>query len=195
MTFMYNLVAFAISIGVVAALVQVIDGVAVAKGGIGPFKAGGGWVAFQAWALLFLAGAFNADEVGVHSINGLVWTMISYALGICAAIAIFEVGGLLSKAGFWALPIALVIVCIPVLFLQLTSTPFNYVPALFCGAGVFFAGMTYFPVIPGSFKEGASKWSNYASLAVGELCYCLIGTLAGVTILWWSELPFVLALN
>ncbi|MDR2620562.1 MAG: hypothetical protein LBC29_05545 [Propionibacteriaceae bacterium] len=195
MTFAYNLVAYSISIGVLAAVIQVIDQFAVGKGGIGPFKAGGGWVSFQAWALLFLSGAFNAAEAGTYYWKGIIWTMISYALGICAAVAIFELAAIIGKTGFWAVPIALVIVCIPVLFLQLTSAPFNYVPALFCGAGVFFAGMSYFPSIPGSFKDGASKWSNYGQMAIGELFYCLLGGIAGVVTLWWASLEFVTKLN
>jgi hypothetical protein len=192
---MYNLVAFAIPIGVLAGSVQVVDQFCVGKGGVGPFKAGGGWVSFQAWALYFLAASFNPVEVGTNGINGMLWTMISYTLGIIASVAIFEMGGALGKLGFWAMPITLLILCIPVIFLQLTSAPFNYVPALFCGAGVFFCIMSYFPSIPGSFKEGGSKWSNYLSAGIGELFYCLIGLIAGFLTVAWSGLDFVLKLN
>jgi hypothetical protein len=193
---MYNLIAYAIPIGVVAALVQVIDQLAVGKlKGIGPFVAGGGWVAFQAWALYFLAGSFNPLGVGKNGINGALWTLVSYALGIIASILIFELAGMLGKTGFWATPIALVVICIFVIFLQLTDAPFNYVPALFCGAGVFFCVMSYYPQVPGAFKEGASKWTNYISTAIGELVYCAIGLCAGWIIVTWASLEFVLKFN
>ncbi|MDR1513817.1 MAG: DUF1097 family protein [Propionibacteriaceae bacterium] len=191
MTFMQNLIAYAIPIAVLAALVQVIDQVFVGKlKGIGPFKAGGGWVAFQAWALYFLAAAFNPTGVGKDGINGSLWTLISYSLGIVAAILIFEFAGVLGKTGFWATPLALLVLCIPVIFLQLTSAPFNYVPALFCGAGVFFCIMSYFGNTPGAFKEGASKGSKYASAALGELVYCAIGLAAGFGTVTWANYYF-----
>jgi hypothetical protein len=188
---MQNLVAYAIPVGVLAALVQVIDQLFVGKlKGIGPFVAGGGWVAFQAWALYFLAGAFNPDGVGTNGINGALWALVSYALGIVASILIFEFGGILGKLGFWAMPVSLVVLCIPVIFLQLADAPFNYVPALFVGAGVFFCVMSYFPQVKGAFKEGSSKWSNYGSTAVGELVYCAIGLAAGWGVVSWANYYF-----
>jgi len=186
MTFIQNLVWYAIPIGIVAALVQCLDQALAGKKIFRPLIAGGGWISFQAWALYFLAGAFNPDN-GKWGITGTVWILCSYIMGILAAIIIFEFGGKLAAAKFFAVPLALVVVCIVVMQLQLTSAPLNYVPALFVGAGVFFGIMSYCPQVPGAFDEGASKWTNYGKAAVAELVYCLIGCAAGFIIVWWAS--------
>jgi hypothetical protein len=185
MTFAFNLIAYAIPIGIVAALVQCLDQALAAKKVLAPLIAGGGWISFQAWALYFLAGAFNPNN-GPYGITGTLWILCSYILGIVAAILIFELAGALGKLKFFAVPVALVVICIIVMQLQLCPAPINYVPALFVGAGVFFAIMSYCPMVPGAFAEGASKWSNYTKAAVAELVYCLIGCAAGFIIVWWA---------
>jgi hypothetical protein len=191
MTFMQNLLAYALPVAVLAALVQVIDQLFVGKlKGIGPFIAGGGWVAFQAWALYFLAGSFDGASVGTNGINGALWALVAYALGIIASILIFEFAGVLGKTGFWATPLSLLVLCIPVIFLQLTPHPFKYVPALFVGAGVFFCVMSYFTQVKGAFKEGSSKWSMYGMTAVGELVYCALGLAAGWGVVSWANYYF-----
>ncbi|MDR1710448.1 MAG: DUF1097 domain-containing protein [Propionibacteriaceae bacterium] len=188
MTFVYNLLAYAIPIGIVAALVQCIDQFFAGKKTFAPLIAGGGWISFQAWALYFLAGAFNpAAAETPFNIVGTVWILCSYAMGIIAAILIFELAGKLGSFKFFAVPAALVVICIIVMQLQLTQAPLNYVPALFVGAGVFFAIMSYMPSVPGAFPEGASKWTNYGKAAVGELVYCLIGCLAGFAIVAFAS--------
>jgi hypothetical protein len=190
MTFIQNLVWYAIPIGIVAALVQCLDQALAGKKIFRPLIAGGGWISFQAWALYFLAGAFalaNGLDNGKWGLTGTLWILCSYILGIVAAIIIFELGGVFASAKFWAVPIALVIVCIVVMQLQIASTPINYVPALFVGAGVFFGIMSYCPQVAGAFDEGASKWSNYGKAAVAELVYCLIGCAAGFVIVWWAS--------
>ena len=50
----------------------------------------GDWIAFQAWAIYFLAGC---------NINGGVKGFIAYIIGIVASIAIMSLGGALG--GFW----------------------------------------------------------------------------------------------
>ena len=180
MTFVQNLIAFAIPIGILAALVQTVDQIFVNKlKGIGPLIAGGGWISFQAWAVYFLSAGFNPDGSGASTPYTGLMALISYTLGIIASIAIFELGGALKALKFWAMPVTLVILVIPVIFLQICPAPFNYVPALFVGAGVFFALMSYMPQVPGAFKEETGKWGRYGQAALGELVYCALGLLAG----------------
>ena len=180
MTFVQNLLAFAIPIGIIAALVQTTDQLFANKlKGVGPLINGGGWISFQAWAIYFLSGGFNPDGSGASTPYTGLMALISYALGIIASIAIFELGAAFKALKFWAMPVTLVILVIPVIFLQVCPDPFNYVPALFVGAGVFFGLMSYFPQVPGAFKEETGKWGRYGQAALGELVYCAIGLIAG----------------
>ena len=71
----------------------------------------GDWIAFQAWAIYFLAGC---------NINGGVKGFIAYIIGIAASIAIMSLGGALG--GFWGTPIAVLIVVIPVICCERGTT-------------------------------------------------------------------------
>ncbi|MDR1392496.1 MAG: hypothetical protein LBJ62_00775 [Bifidobacteriaceae bacterium] len=188
---LFQLLMWAVPVAILAALVQVVDQLFVGKlKGIGPFKAGGGWVAFQAWALYFLifymTGGVSSTE-GPSPLLVIAQGLLGYAVGIVAAILIFEFGAKLGKTGFWAMPISLFVLCIPALFWGIADNPVGVNPALFLGAAVFFCIMSYYPQVPGAFKEGSSQWSKYGNAALGELVYCLIGLPCGYLTLVLGE--------
>ena len=116
------------------------------------------WIAFQAWAVYFFAGC---------DIKGGIKALIGYPIGIAAAILIMELaGGAFSSLGFFsvAIPVGLVACCL----MFLDKVPWvNLIPAIFIGAGAFFAFMTYI--------DGAT----YVDAAITEFVYCAIGLLFG----------------
>jgi len=119
---------------------------------------GFGWIAFQSWAMYFLAGC---------NVKGGVKTLIGYILGIIASIAIISLGsGQLSSLGFFAFPIAVLLVVIPVIFLEKVKW-LDFIPAIFIGSGAFFAFMGYVPN------------ANFAIATKTELIYCVLGLVYG----------------
>lgn len=114
---------------------------------------GFGWIAFQAWAMYFLAGC---------DLKGGLKTLLGYVMGIVASIAIMMLGGKLAGMGFYAVPIAVFLVVIPVIFLEKVKW-LDFIPAIFIGAGAFFAFMSYVPD------------ATFAIAAKTELIYCLLG--------------------
>ncbi len=120
---------------------------------------GFGWVAFQAWAMYFLAGC---------TVKGAVRTFIGYLVGCGASIAIMAFGGALVEyvGGFWAVPASLMVLVIPVICLE--RVPWlDFVPAIFVGAGVFFGMMSY--------VDGAT----FCKAFTVEMIYCVIGLVFG----------------
>ncbi len=140
------------------------------------------WIAFQAWAMYFMAGC---------TIKGGVKTFLGYAAGAVAAIAIFELMGVMmsdwmgvllkgGKLG-WnmgaapALAIAVFIVVIPVISSE--RIPYlDFVPAWFVGAGVVFGILSIKTVWP----EGAGKWTKYGITVTHLMVSCLVGLIYGV---------------
>ena len=120
---------------------------------------GFGWIAFQAWAVYFLAGC---------NIKGGVKGLLGYANGIIASILIMELGKALTGAGlgFMAFPVAVFVVVVPVMCLEKVKW-LDFIPAVFVGAGVFFGFMSYV------------KGATYAGAAATELIYCAIGLFYG----------------
>jgi len=118
---------------------------------------GFGWIAFIAWAMYFMAGC---------NLEGAKKTFFGYISGIVASIAIMQFGGAFSGLGFYAFPVAVFIVVIPCICLE-RLPPFDFVPALFVGAGTFFGFMSY--------VDGAT----YMSATFTELVYCVIGLFYG----------------
>lgn len=118
---------------------------------------GFGWIAFQAWAMYFLAGC---------DIKGGIRTLIGYVMGIVASIAIMILGGKFGDMGFYAFPIAVFIVVIPVIFLEKVKW-MDFIPAIFVGAGAFFAFMSYVPN------------ATFATATKTELIYCVLGLFYG----------------
>lgn len=144
---------------------------------IGPESIGGPmlltWVAFQAWAMYFLGGC---------TVKAAGKTVVGYAGGIIASVAIFEVNSILGgfMDGYWALALAVFIVVIPVMCAERVAI-LNFVPAWFLGAGVFFAlaGM-----------HGPSTIGGYLEIGVPEMIACVIGLFYGlctVTFRTWYE--------
>ena len=127
------------------------------------------WIAFQAWAMYFMAGC---------TIKGGVKTFLGYLGGAVAAIAIFELMGLLSGWGLGdapALAIAVFIVVIPVISSE--RVPYlDFVPAWFVGAGVFFGVMSIKTVWP----DGAGTWTKYGITVTHLMVSCLVGLIYGV---------------
>ncbi|MEZ9906422.1 DUF1097 domain-containing protein [Vibrio breoganii] len=114
---------------------------------------GFGWIAFIAWAMYFMAGC---------NIDGGIKTLCGYVAGIVASVAIMELGGAFVAFGFFAFPVAIFFVVVPCICLE-RFPPFDFVPALFVGAGTFFGFMSY--------VSGAT----YVTATITELIYCLIG--------------------
>ncbi len=119
---------------------------------------GYGWIAFQAWAMFFLAGC---------TVKGGIRTFLGYVSGVVASILIMVIGPALGGAlAFWAFPVAVFLIVIPVICLE--KVPWlDYVPSIFIGAGVFFGFMTYI------------KGATFGGAAVSELFYCLFGLVYG----------------
>ncbi len=126
------------------------------------------WVAFQAWAMYFLAGC--TPKMGLK-------TLIGYGGGIVASIAIFELGklfaGLDAGGTPWGLHLAVFLVVIPVISMEKVPW-FDFVPAYFLGAGVFFGLMTYLKQ-----PEEMHICTWYSTLAVAELVACAVGLIFG----------------
>ncbi len=152
-----------IIIACLAAIVQVIDQLFQSAGSCDFFIAGSGfgWLTFQAWALYFLAGC---------NIKGGIQVLIGYIAGIIGSIAIIAFAGFLGSNGvpaFWATPLSLLILVIPVICLERVQV---MIPALFVGAGAYFAIMTFQP---------AGAATTFVNAAGTELIYCLVGLIFG----------------
>lgn len=119
---------------------------------------GFGWVAFISWPMYFLAGCNMAGGRKVF---------YGYVVGIIASILIMEIGPMLmGVSSFLAFPIAIFLIVVPCICLE-RFPPFDLIPAIFVGAGIFFGIMTY---VPGA---------TYTSAAITELTYCVLGIAYG----------------
>ncbi|MBW8035792.1 MAG: DUF1097 domain-containing protein [Planctomycetes bacterium] len=141
---------------------------------VGPETIGGvllTWVAFQAWAMYFLGGC---------TIKAAGKTVVGYAGGIIASVAIFELMGVFGKMGVWGGALAVFIVVIPVMCAERVAI-LNFIPAWFLGAGVFFALAA---------MHGPSTIGGYIEIAVPEMIACVVGLVFGyctVTFRTWYE--------
>lgn len=116
------------------------------------------WICFQSWAVYFFSGC---------NVKGGVKALIAYTIGVLASILIMLAGGAMScSLGFFATPLAVGIVAFAAIFLERNDWT-SLIPALFIGAGAFFAFMSYVP--------GATF--GIASLTI--LVYCVIGLVFG----------------
>lgn len=161
----------ALFIGIQAAVLQIIDQSICA--GIAPLAAGGGWIAFQSWAVYFMGGG---------TIKNGIRALIGYVLGMIASIAIIYSGGQLGNLGFWAMPAVLLVLVPIILYLDIAPEMLNFVPAVFVGAGAFFGIMSY---IPGA---------TFTNAFISEGIYCVIGLIFGwmtVTFRGWYEAKYV----
>jgi len=133
---------------------------------VGPESIGGpalmSWVAFQAWAMYFLAGC---------KVKMAAKTVIGYAGGIVASIAIFKLAGVFAgpMGGYWGTALAVFLVVIPLMCVERVEI-LNFVPAWFVGAGVFFALQ---------FMSGADTMAKYMEIAAPEMIACIMGLFYG----------------
>ena len=147
----------ALMTGALAFTIQILDQV---LSGSMPIEnnLGFGWIAFIAWPSYFLAGG---------TIDGGLKVFFGFLIGIAASIAIMEMAALTGDAlGFFAVPAAIFVLVTICICLE-RFPPFDLVPAMFIGAGIFFGAMTYVP--------GAS----YLSVTLTEMTYCVIGLFYG----------------
>ncbi len=163
----------AVFIGVQAFVIQIIDQILCRYvPPLGNF--GFGWVAFQAWAVYFMAGC--TPKNGVRAFMG-------YFIGMIASIAIIAGSGSLGgNLGFFATPVVLLVLVPIILYLDIAPELFNFVPAVFVGAGVYFGCMTY---VPGA---------TFGNILVTESIYCVLGLLFGYTTVkfrGWYESKYV----
>lgn len=163
----------AVFIGVQAFFIQIIDQLLFSY--VPPIgNAGFGWIAFQAWAVYFMAGG---------SVKNGMRALIGYVLGMIASIAIiWGAGQIAGGVGFFAVPIVLLILVPCILYLDQAPEMFSFVPAVFVGAGVFFGCMTY---VPGA---------TFTGIFVTETIYCIIGLFFGyktVTFRVWYETKYI----
>lgn len=154
--------------GVLAFFLQILD--QVMSPALAPFgNYGFAWISFQAWAVYFFAGC---------TIKGGMKAYINYIVGIFAAIFIILFGQAVAPvAGFYAMPLSLLVAC--VIFLSLERVElFNMLPPMFISAGLFFGFITYVP--------GATFTNTGLAIAI----YAFLGLFLGyVTILFrtWYE--------
>lgn len=119
---------------------------------------GFGWVTFQAWAMYFLAGC---------TVKGGARTFLGYVLGLLSAVIIIKLAGLVGSTGFWAVPIAVLIMVIPMCSMERANSYIDFVPAIFVSSAVLFAFTQIYPA------------TSLASSAITILVYCAIGMILG----------------
>ena len=120
---------------------------------------GFGWVTFQAWAMYFLAGC---------TVKGGARTFLGYVLGILSAVIIIKLAGALGSTGFWAVPLAVLVMVIPMCSMERAHSLIDFVPAIFVSSAVYFAFTQIYP-----------PTTTITSMAVTILIYCAIGMILG----------------
>lgn len=141
-------------IAILAFICQVIDQILGPMMPIGPTF---GWVAFQAWAAYFICGC---------NVKGGIKAFAAYIVGMVASIGIIAFGGQLGSLGFWAFPVAILILVVPTICTEKAEL-LNQTPIVFVGAGAFFAIMNYVPE------------ATFTTAFIVETVFCLIGLLLG----------------
>ena len=116
------------------------------------------WIAFQAWAMYFMAGC---------TYEGGVKVVLGYLGGAIASIAILKLAGVFICLGVMAVPVAVLIVVVPVICADRVPW-FNFVPAWFVGAGAFF-GLKVHVGVP-----------SYTDALIMTVFSCIVGCLFGV---------------
>jgi len=119
---------------------------------------GFGWVTFQAWAMYFLAGC---------TVKGGARTFLGYVLGVLFAIIIIKLAGIFGSAGFWAVPLAVLVMVIPMVSMERAHSLIDFVPAFFVSSALIFAFGQIYPT------------ASMTSSAVTILIYCAIGMVLG----------------
>jgi hypothetical protein len=91
------------------------------------------YLALVSWAVFFLSGATP---------KGGIDTALGYVIGVIFPIVIVLLAGALSSIGFFAVPVAAMVVIFFVLLLE-KLPKFNVLAACLCGAGCYLGFMTY----------------------------------------------------
>jgi hypothetical protein len=126
------------------------------------------WIAFQAWAVYFLAGC---------NIKGGIKALIGYVVGITASILIMNMAGWFACLGeFFNVALAVGLVAFCLIFFERT-TWFNLIPSMFIGAGAYFAFMSY--VVAPSDPNAGYSICEFLNAAISELVYCVLGLTYG----------------
>lgn len=145
------------------------------------------WIAFQAWAVYFVAGC--------TPLNGFkAW--VGYLTGIVASIVIIELMGVpgiknLPSVGGMNLVMAtaVFIVVIPAIMSENLK---NMVPALFIGSGAFFASLGH-AALAKAVPSGCQA-TQYLYASQAELIYCALGLFFGyITVFWRGKYEAALA--
>ena len=126
------------------------------------------WITFQAWAMYFLAGG---------TLKGGGKVLLGYLGGAVASVAIMELAGVFVGWGLGgaAVPVAVFFIVIPVISAERVPG-FNFVPAWFVGAGVFFGVMG----LKQDWPAGASAWAKYGITGAYLMVSCAVGMVYGV---------------
>jgi len=147
------------------------------------------WVAFQSWAVYFLAGC--TPKMGLKA-------LIGYAGGIIASALLVELAGIMATLlgklavmmgtschlGDYGFAAAVFIIVIPLIMVEKVPG-FDLVPAYFIGSGAFFSmfGMAKLP-------DNIVGLEKYLTLGKAELLAAAVGLLFGfitVTFRGWYE--------
>lgn len=126
------------------------------------------YVSFCAWASYFLFGA---------NIPGAVKAFSSMIAGIIAAILIFMLSIAFGFVPWWAVPLAVTILVVPMLLCEKVSIC-NNVAAIFLGTGLYFSLSA-----AGAFPD--FTFATYLNVAIAELLYVAVGFIAG-----WITIQF-----
>jgi hypothetical protein len=129
------------------------------------------YLALVSWAVYFLSGA---------TLKGGIDAAIGYVIGVIFPIVIVFLAGALSSIGFFAVPLAAMVVIFCVLFLE-KLPGFNVLAVCLCGAGCYLGVMTY--VLPEA-SFGATTFImllySFLGLAFGWLSVVGRGLIAKV---------------
>lgn len=153
----------ALFVGLQACVIQIIDqcihGVLPPAG-----NTGFAWVSFLAWATYFMAGCTIKD--GVRAFLG-------FLIGIIASIIIMLLSGPFGALGFFATPLAILIIAWLLFYLEIAPHMFSLVPAVYIAAGAYFGCMSY---VPGA---------EYGTVFLTEMIYLTLGLFFG-----WMTIAF-----
>lgn len=146
-----------LTLAVFASTLQMLDQIISSQLPV-PGHQGFGWIAFIGWSLYFVAGG---------NIQGGKKILYGFAFGIAAAAAVLQLGSALSaKMAFYAFPLAVFLGVAVSLCLE-RLPPFDFIPAVFMAAAIYFCMMSY---VPGT---------TYMNAAVTEFSYCVLGLVYG----------------
>ncbi|MFT9057131.1 MAG: DUF1097 domain-containing protein [Ethanoligenens sp.] len=130
----------------------------IIKGSNTPFT----YISFCAWAVYFLVGA--SPKAALKAFSSMI-------AGIIAAILMFVLSLAFGFTPWYAVPLAVVILVIPMMLME-SVKPFNNVSAVFVGTGLYFS-LSASGAIP------SFDFFGYTRAGLAELFYVLVGFVAG----------------